>query len=163
MRRLFEQEAGKYAVPGNVVDRLLRLGPTRGYIAWLLDRLVDKTKVTQSLGALALAMGLEEQDVRGAYYQKMPQSLTELQNTRGFNGVMKFAMLMHPDEKFWLSLMRYCRREVTQVVVGELLTTGVPVRIIVDETGLSLRSVYRLRKPFIVEFLKSKSYGAYGI
>ncbi len=158
MRNLFEQEARKYDAPDGVIDRLLQLGATRGYVAWVVDRLLDRDDPAPSLSALALAMGLDEEVVRSAHYQKRPRSVEELQQTRGFGGVMKFALLMHPDEAFWLSLMRYCRREVTQVVVGEMLTTGVPIKTIVKETGIAMRTVYRLREPFIAEFLQRQSY-----
>ncbi len=158
MEKLFKEELQKLGVPGVVADRLLLVRSRRGYIAWLALRYIDKRRVNFSLRFLSDIMDEDYDRIHHSYYYRPRLTDEEIRAIQGFDEIMRHAMLLHPDEGFWMSLMTVCHKEVRQVMIGQMLLSGMSVDSVAKLTGLTFRTVYKLRAPFVVEFLKLKAY-----
>jgi len=148
LNELIENIVWRYGGDDNVVNRIM-LHDNKTYFTWAVREYVDKENVSDYLFALSEILGISISKLRYAYFSAVITPHSELTKLREYETVSKTLLLISNTPALWLSMEKYCYRQLKRLCIEELVSRGENVAVIMDMLNSSNGLVYQVRSSYI--------------
>ena len=155
IKDLLTRTVVKYGGSEDTAERLFRHGEKQ-CLTWVVNDIVDKTCVYDSIHALSELLSMPLTNIRYAYFSAAVMTRSELAALPEYDFIMQTLMKLHNSPALWHSLQRYCFRILKRIAIEELVARDLTALDIMDKVKASNGLVYNVRSEYIKQMLEQK-------